>query len=92
MMTKRVIKECEVLVRVREYETIKFRSSGEWAIEYQNEEERISAERKCWQEVVTDLKTAMTEWSGNIRHGASDATTQFLDNSQGVVSARVNEK
>lgn len=91
MKSKKVQKEVEVLVRVREYETIKFRSSGEWEIEYHSEEERVAEERKCWEEVVGDLKSAMTEWAGNIRHGASDAVSEFIDNSKGVVSAKVTK-
>jgi len=87
-MRKRVAKECKILIRVREYENIEFRSSGEWDVEYSSEEERRQEERKCWEEVVEDIQTAISEWAGKLRHGASEAVDSFMEKSVDAVSRR----
>ena len=87
-MKKRIVKECKVLIRVREYENIEFRSLGEVDIEYDSEEERVKKERDFWKEIVGDVKGAMTEWSGQIRHGGTEAAKDFMSSSMGAVSAK----
>jgi hypothetical protein len=91
-MIKRVSKECKILIRVREYENIEFRSSGEIDIEYHSEEDRITQEKKFWKEIVDDVKSAMMEWSGSIRHGGAEAAKKFAESSMGAVSAKSQQR
>jgi len=91
-MRKRLSKECKVLIRVREYENIEFRSSGEIDIEYESEEDRIRQEKQFWKEIVDDVKTAMVEWSGSIRHGGSEAARRFAESSMGAVSEKSQQR
>jgi hypothetical protein len=80
-MKKTVIKGCKVHIRTGDYESIEFNSSSECEIEYNEDIERIALEKKCWSDVIADLKTAMGDWAGSIRYGGSAASEKFIDKS-----------